>query len=75
VERRKRLREDRSRWKFVGDLVRHLATSERYMYAETVAGRPGMVGIVTPPLFGLTSEEVRDRQRRIRVAPTWKQRR
>jgi uncharacterized damage-inducible protein DinB len=24
----------------VGDLVRHLATIERYMYAETVAGRP-----------------------------------
>src|SRR5437016_13441286 len=23
-----------------GDLVRHLATIERYMYAETVAGRP-----------------------------------
>ena len=24
----------------LGDLVRHLATIERYMYAETVAGRP-----------------------------------
>lgn len=24
----------------IGDLVRHLATIERYMYAETVAGRP-----------------------------------
>ena len=23
-----------------GDLIRHLATIERYMYAETVAGRP-----------------------------------
>jgi uncharacterized damage-inducible protein DinB len=120
-----------------GDLVRHLATIQRYMYAETVAGRPsrypgcgrdladgydavlaysdqldqeakaiigglsdadllrkcqtpagtpittwkwlramceheahhrgqiylmlGMVGIVPPPLFGLTSEEVRAR--------------
>src|SRR5262249_1176359 len=24
----------------LGDLVRHLATTERYMFAETVAGRP-----------------------------------
>src|SRR2546428_1578892 len=37
---------DRMEWsphpgKFTfGDLVRHLATIERYMYAETVAGRP-----------------------------------
>jgi uncharacterized damage-inducible protein DinB len=121
----------------LGDLVRHLATIERYMYAETVAGRSsrypgcgreladgyeailgyldrldgeaktiiatltdadlnrkcqtpagvaittwkwlramceheahhrgqiylmlGMLGVATPPLFGLTSEEVRDR--------------
>jgi len=121
----------------LGDLVRHLATIERYMYAETVAGRPsrypgcgreladgyeailgyldrldgeakaiiaaltdadlnrkcqtpagvaittwkwlramceheahhrgqiylmlGMLGVATPPLFGLTSEEVRER--------------
>jgi uncharacterized damage-inducible protein DinB len=121
----------------LGDLVRHLATIERYMYAETVAGRPsrypgcgteladgydavlayfdrldaeakgiiaglsdgdlerkcitpagssittwkwlramaeheihhrgqlylmlGMLGVPTPPLFGLTSEEVRAR--------------
>jgi uncharacterized damage-inducible protein DinB len=121
----------------LGDLVRHLATIERYMYAETVAGRPsrypgcgrelaegyeavltyfekldqesravfqelsdaeldrkcrtpagveittwkwlramcehevhhrgqiylllGMLGVATPPLFGLTSEEVRAR--------------
>ena len=121
----------------LGDLVRHLATIERYMYAETVAGRPsryqgcgreladgydtvlayldrmdresrdiigrlgdadllrkcqtpagvaittwkwlramcehevhhrgqiylmlGMLGVSTPPLFGLTSEEVRAR--------------
>jgi uncharacterized damage-inducible protein DinB len=121
----------------LGDLVRHLATIERYMYAETVAGRPSrytgcgrdlaegydavlahfdrldqearaiigalsdadlkrkcrtpagseittwkwlramceheahhrgqiylmvtMLGVATPPLFGLTSEEVRDR--------------
>jgi uncharacterized damage-inducible protein DinB len=121
----------------LGDLVRHLATIERYMYAETVVGRPsrypgcgreladgyeavlayhdrlheetkaligqlsdadlqrkcqtpagvsittwkwlramceheahhrgqiylilGMLGVATPPLFGLTSEEVRER--------------
>jgi uncharacterized damage-inducible protein DinB len=121
----------------LGDLVRHLATIERYMYAETVAGRPssypgcgreladgyedviafterlheesmaiyreltpadlqkkcstpdgapittwtwlramvehechhrgqiylylGMLGVVTPPLYGLTSEQVRER--------------
>jgi uncharacterized damage-inducible protein DinB len=121
----------------LGDLVRHLATIERYMYAETVAGRPsrypgcgreladgyeavleyfdrldaeartmisgltdadlnrkcqtpagvgittwkwlramceheahhrgqiylmlGMLGVATPPLYGLTSEEVRER--------------
>jgi uncharacterized damage-inducible protein DinB len=121
----------------LGDLVRHLATIERYMFAETVAGRPsryagcgkeladgyaevialmerlhaesvaifssltvadlqrkcttpegasitvwkwlramveheihhrgqiylylGMLGIPTPPLYGLTSEQVRDR--------------
>lgn len=121
----------------LGDLVRHLATIERYMYAETVAGRPsrypgcgreladgyeavlayhdrlheetkaiigqlsdtdlqrkcqtpagvsittwkwlramceheahhrgqiylilGMLGVATPPLFGLTSEEVHER--------------
>jgi uncharacterized damage-inducible protein DinB len=121
----------------LGDLVRHLATIERYMYAETVAGRPsrypgcgreladgyeavleylerldaearaiiaeltdadlnrkcqtpagvaittwkwlramceheahhrgqiylmlGMLGVGTPPLYGLTSEEVRER--------------
>ncbi len=121
----------------LGDLVRHLATIERYMYAETLAGRPsrypgcgreladgyeavlayfdrldqesrdiiatlsdadlqrkcrtpagseittwkwlramaehevhhrgqiylllGMLAVPTPPLFGLTSEEVRDR--------------
>jgi uncharacterized damage-inducible protein DinB len=121
----------------LGDLVRHLATIERYMYAETVAGRPsryagcgreladgydavlayfdrldaesraiigglsdadlqrkcrtpagseittwkwlramcehevhhrgqiylmlGLLDVATPPLFGLTSEEVRDR--------------
>ena len=116
-----------------GDLIRHLATIERYMYAETVAGRPsrypgcgreladgyeavlayadrldreardiigadlarkcrtpagieittwkwlramceheahhrgqiylmlGMLGVAAPPLFGLTSEEVRAR--------------
>jgi uncharacterized damage-inducible protein DinB len=37
---------DRLEWTFragaftLGDLVRHLATIERYMYAETVAGRP-----------------------------------
>jgi uncharacterized damage-inducible protein DinB len=37
---------DRLEWSFrpgtftPGDLVRHLATIERYMYAETVAGRP-----------------------------------
>ncbi len=121
----------------LGDIVRHLATIERYMYAETVAGRPsrypgcgreladgydavlqysdrldaeakaiiaaltdadlerkcqtpagaaittwkwlramceheahhrgqlylmlGMLGVATPPLFGLTSEQVRER--------------
>ncbi|HET6837331.1 MAG TPA: DinB family protein [Gemmatimonadales bacterium] len=28
----------------LGDLVRHLATIERYMYAETVAGRPSRYG-------------------------------
>jgi uncharacterized damage-inducible protein DinB len=124
----------------LGDLVRHLATIERYMYAETVAGRPSayagcgpeladglhqviayierlhresleifaalapadlqkkcttpegaqittwkwlramvehechhrgqiylylsMLGIATPPIFGLTSEQVRDRSTR-----------
>jgi uncharacterized damage-inducible protein DinB len=134
---------DRTEWTHhpgaftLGDLVRHLATIERYMYAETVAGRPSryagcgrelaegydamlayfdrldqearaiigaltdadlkrkcrtpagseittwkwlramceheahhrgqiylmltMLGVATPPLFGLTSEEVRDR--------------
>ena len=37
---------DRLEWTYgpgkftLGDLVRHLATIERYMYAETVAGRP-----------------------------------
>jgi uncharacterized damage-inducible protein DinB len=37
---------DRLEWTYragaftFGDLVRHLATIERYMYAETVAGRP-----------------------------------
>jgi hypothetical protein len=37
---------DRLEWAYrpgkftLGDLVRHLATIERYMYAETVAGRP-----------------------------------
>jgi uncharacterized damage-inducible protein DinB len=37
---------DKLEWTFragtftLGDLVRHLATIERYMYAETVAGRP-----------------------------------
>jgi uncharacterized damage-inducible protein DinB len=37
---------DRLEWSYrpgkftLGDLVRHLATIERYMYAETVAGRP-----------------------------------
>lgn len=37
---------DRIEWSYrpgkfsLGDLVRHLATIERYMYAETVAGRP-----------------------------------
>jgi uncharacterized damage-inducible protein DinB len=37
---------DRLEWTYragaftLGDLVRHLATVERYMYAETVAGRP-----------------------------------
>ena len=69
----------------LGDLVRHLATIERYMYAETVAGRPSrypgcgreladghdavmvyferldMLEVPTPPLYGLTSEEVRAR--------------
>lgn len=35
-----------------GDIVRHLAGIERWMYAETVQGRP------TPPIYGLTSEEV-----------------
>jgi uncharacterized damage-inducible protein DinB len=28
----------------LGDLVRHLATIERYMYAETVVGRPNRYG-------------------------------
>jgi uncharacterized damage-inducible protein DinB len=28
----------------LGDLVRHLATIERYMYAETVVGRPSRYG-------------------------------
>ena len=28
----------------LGDLVRHLATIERFMYAETVAGRPSRYG-------------------------------
>jgi uncharacterized damage-inducible protein DinB len=37
---------DRLEWSYrpgtftLGDLVRHLATIERYMYAETVSGRP-----------------------------------
>ncbi len=37
---------DRLEWTYrsgaftLGDLVRHLATIERYMYAETVSGRP-----------------------------------
>jgi uncharacterized damage-inducible protein DinB len=127
----------------LGDLVRHLAAIERYMYAETVAGRPSayagcgpdlasgyeevtalierlhresveifarltpsdlqkkcltpdgsqittwkwlramvehechhrgqiylylaMLGVAAPPLFGLTSEQVRERSARIRV--------
>jgi len=55
----------------LGDLVRHLAAIERDLYAETVAGRPShrgqiylmlnMLGVPTPPLFGLTSEQVRER--------------
>ena len=38
--------EDRIEWSYepgrftLGDLVRHLAAIERYMYAETVSGRP-----------------------------------
>ena len=107
---------DRLEWTYragsftLGDLVRHLATIERYMYAETVAGRPSrypgcgreladgydavmayferldveakwlramveheahhrgqiylmlnMLEVPTPPLYGLTSEEVRAR--------------
>jgi hypothetical protein len=76
---------DRLEWTYragsftLGDLVRHLATIERYMYAETVAGRPSSYpgcgreladgyDVVmayferpTPPLYGLTSEEVRAR--------------
>jgi len=137
---------DRIEWTFapgkftLGDLVRHLAAIERYMYAETVAGRPpaypgcgtelaegyedvlayierlhaesvdvfakltpedlkkkcltpdgaqittwkwlramvehechhrgqiylylAMLGVETPPLYGLTSEQVRERSRR-----------
>lgn len=41
-----RIPPDRLEWTYrpdrftLGDLVRHLATIERYMYAETVAGRP-----------------------------------
>lgn len=41
-----RIPPDRLEWTYragtftLGDLVRHLATVERYMYAETVSGRP-----------------------------------
>lgn len=79
----------------LGDLVRHLAGTERYMFAENVRGNPssypghdreladgyeavkkcfaelhhrgqiylmlGMLGVETPPLYGLTEEEVRER--------------
>ena len=41
---------DRLEWRYragtftLGDLVRHLAAIERYMYAETIAGRPSRYG-------------------------------
>ena len=60
----------------LGDLVRHLATIERYMYAETVSGRasvPGSDGLPSGHLHGcrlsLPGASLAQAKLRIRKAP------
>jgi uncharacterized damage-inducible protein DinB len=63
----------------LGDLVRHIAVTERFIWAETVHDRPcgysshgkeqiytmlGMLNVETPPLYGMTASEVQARATR-----------
>jgi len=43
-------------WKWLRAMVEHEAHHRGQLYLML-----GMIGIPTPPIFGLTSEEVRDR--------------
>lgn len=47
----------------LGDLVRHIATIERYMFAETVAGRPSRYAGCGPELAGSYEEILALRER------------
>jgi hypothetical protein len=50
----------------VADQIRHIAATERWMFAETLEIHHrgqlylylNMIGVATPPMFGLSAEEV-----------------
>ena len=45
----------------LGDLLRHLAVAERIHHRGQVYIYLSLLGVATPPLYGLTSEQVRSR--------------